>query len=83
MKAPRRTAAERIAFLISWDLAEMSEVRYQPSKYRIAIYTIGSSYMACPRSESELPKEGFNWKPFGESYGRMVFISEPNPPTKE
>lgn len=74
----KRTSAERIAFLIGWDLADMADVRYQPSKYRTAIYTYGNDYLACPRAVSDLPKDGFNWKPYGESYGRTVFISQLN-----
>ena len=73
MKSRRITAAERIAFLIGWDYAEMAECRYQPTRYRIAIYTVGDSYMACPRSKNELPRDGFDWKPIGESYGRTVY----------
>lgn len=74
----RRTSAERIAFIIGWDLADMAECRYQPSKHRTAIYALGNDYFACPRSSTDLPKDGFNWKPYAESYGRTVYLSQVN-----
>jgi len=76
MNVTKRTDAERIGFMLGWDIADVRETRYQPSKYKIPVYTIGNDYMCVPRGR-KLP-EGFNWKPWKESYNEMIYISEPD-----
>lgn len=47
--ARRITAAEVIATHIGYDLAEMSEYRYQPTRYaNPAIYAVGDTYYSAP-----------------------------------
>lgn len=76
MKARRITAAERIAFITGFDFAEMADNRYQPSRYRVAVYTLGDEYMCCP-SSGQKPPADFTWHPFRESMGRMVYSTRP------
>lgn len=78
--AQRKTAAEIIAFVKGYDFAEMSELRYQPSRYRIAIYVLGSDYYCCPSTGQKLPtaNDEFNWQECGNAYGRKVYCSVAN-----
>lgn len=71
----RITAAEVVATHVGWDMAEMSEVRYQPTRYRIAVYTIGEDYYCAPSAGK--PPGDFNWQPVGETLGRMVYCAKP------
>jgi len=74
----RRTAAEIIGFHFGWDIADVSECRYQSTRYfSPSIYTLGENYYAAP-SNNQPPKsmKGL-WKEVGEHYGRKVFEMEP------
>lgn len=76
----RRTAAECIAFHLGWDFAEMADCRYQPSRYRIAVYVVGDDYVCCPAVGQKPPAPNeFAWRKVGESYGRAVFRASPAP----
>jgi hypothetical protein len=71
-------AAEAIASVIGYDMAEMSDYRYQRSKYASpAIYCTGSAYFAAPVGNRP-PKydDRWDWKPCGEWKGRKVWTSE-------
>jgi len=74
--AKRHTAAERIAFLIGYDLAEMSDYRYQSTRYTVAVYAIGDSYYCAPGPGKKLPDVGYNWEVVGESYGSTVYRAD-------
>ena len=68
----RRTAAEIIATHIGYDMAEMSEYRYQPACYASpAIYAIGDTYYCAP-TNGKLHK-GWNWTFAAMVLGRKVF----------
>ena len=68
----RRTAAEIIATHIGYDMAEMSEYRYQPTRYSSpAIYAIGDTYYCAP-SNGKLHK-GWDWTLAATVLGREVF----------
>jgi|SRR6185312_7541087 len=74
--ARRVTAAERIAFLRGYDLAEMSECRYQPTRFTSpSVYVLGSDYYCAPNGK-RLPKVGYRWAQIGEAYGQPVFRAE-------
>ena len=74
----RRTAAELIAYHVGWDMAEMSEYRYQSTRFvSPAIYTVADSYYAAPTAAnvSRLRKgyAGLKWQCVGQEYGREIW----------
>lgn len=72
--AKRRTAPEIIGFHLGWDMRDVSECRYQPTRYTSpGIYTLGPYYYAAPSNNK--PPKNFPgpWKEVGEHYGRKVF----------
>ena len=74
MKTIRRTAANIIAFHFGWDIRDVSDTRYQSTRYSSpSIYTIGDSYYAAP--SNNLPPKNMKggWVEIGEHYGRKVF----------
>ena len=76
--ATRRTAAEIIATHLMWDIADVRDERYQPTRYASpAIYNMGGYYFSAP-SDNRAPKAdvGQPWEEVGEYYGRKVFCSK-------
>lgn len=74
----RRTAAEIIGFHFGWDIREVSDTRYQSTRYTSpAIYVISDDYYAAP-SDNRTPKYvvGKPWVEIAEHYGRKIFRSE-------
>jgi hypothetical protein len=74
----RRTAPEIIGFHFGWDMREVSDARYHPTRIASpAVYVIGDDYYAAP-SDNRPPrhKVGKPWAEFAEHYGRKIFISE-------
>jgi hypothetical protein len=74
----RRTAAEIIATHLMWDIADVRDERYQPTRYASpAIYNMGGDYFSAP-SDNRAPKAdvGQPWEEVGEYYGRKVFRSK-------
>lgn len=74
----RRTAPEIIGFHFGWDMRDVSETRYQPTRYvNPAIYSMGDSYFAAP-SNNATPKHivGGPWECIAEYYGRKIFRSK-------
>lgn len=70
----RRTAAEIIATYINYDMAEMSEYRYQPARYfSPAIYAIGETYYCAP-TNGKL-HNGWNWTFAAMVLDRKVFTA--------
>jgi hypothetical protein len=43
----RRTAAECIGFRYSWDISDVSDMRYQAKRGALAIYTMFDGYVCC------------------------------------
>ncbi len=79
----RRTAAEIIATHLGYDLAEMSDYRYQPTSYHSpALYTIGDYYFCAPRKGQRCSKT-WNWHLVGRYYERDVFRAHMNDDLKE
>lgn len=69
----RITAAEVIATHIGYDLAEMSEYRYQPTRYpNPAVYAIGDTYYCAPAAGGRLHLD-WNWKATATVLGRTVY----------
>lgn len=76
-KTKRRTAAELIGFHLGWDMRDVSEGRYQSTRYAApAIYVCGDDYYCAP-SGSQVPPKGWNWEPVGTYYARTVFRAAP------
>lgn len=75
--AMRRHANEIIGFHLGWDLREVSEGRYQPTRYSSpSIYVCGEDYYCAP-SGSQKPPKGFEWEKVGTYYERDVFRASP------
>lgn len=68
-----KRASEIIAFQIGYDAAEMSEYRYQSTRYQVAVYAIGDNYYCAPTPGKKLPDVGYKWEKIGEPYGRPVY----------
>ena len=83
MQTKRRTAAEIIAFHLGWDMAEVSDCRYQSTVYTApAIYTLDNDYYAAPSDNRPPKKMEGKWQEIGEHYGRKVFFLPMNSRTK-
>ena len=70
----RRTAANIIAFHFGWNITDVSEGRYQSTRYASpSIYVLGDDYYAAP--SNNLPPKNMkgDWKEIGEHYDRKVF----------
>lgn len=77
MKKRKITAAEVIATYVSYDCAEMSDYRYQPTRYsNPAIYAIGNTYYCAP-TNGKLHK-GWNWSFEAVVLGRNVYTAGTN-----
>jgi len=74
----RRTAAEIIAFHFGWNMPDVSECRYQPTRYHSpAIYTLFDGYYAAPsNNKPPVNMEGI-WREVGEHYGRRIYEMTP------
>lgn len=84
MATKRRTAAEIIAFHFGSDIRDIQDARYQPSRYPVAIYTVGDDYYCAPNANQKLPAPAeFNWQKIGEHYGRTVYRSVVNATSAE
>ena len=69
----KRTAPEVIGFHLGWDMRDVSDCRYQPSRYASpAIYTLGDDYWCCP-SGTQKPSADFNWTAEATHYGRTIY----------
>lgn len=72
--ARRITAAEVIATYIGYDLAEMADYRYQPSRYVApAIYAVDDTYYSAP-TNGKLHK-GWKWTFAAMVLDRKVFTA--------
>lgn len=75
MTDKRRTAPEIIAFHFCSDIRDISDGRYQPTRYTApAIYTVGEDYYCCPSGSQKLPK-GFAWEKLATYYGRDIYCA--------
>lgn len=66
-------ASEIIAFHLCWNMSDVTDGRYQPTRYASpGVYVCGDDYFCCPSGSQKLP-EGFSWEKVGEYYGRSVY----------
>lgn len=74
----RRTAAEIIGFHFGWDMRDVSDTRYQPTRYASpAVYVIGDDYYAAPSNNAPPKYEvGQPWTVIAEYYGRKIYESK-------
>jgi len=69
----RKTAPELIAFHLGWDMPDVSDGRYQSTRYTApGVYVCGEDYFCAP-SGSQRPPKGWAWEVVGTYYGRDVF----------
>lgn len=72
-----KRANEIIGFHLGWDINDVTDGVYQPTRYSSPrVYVCGDSYYCCPNG-SKKPPAGFNWKLDGTHYGRDVYMAEP------
>lgn len=73
-----KRANEIIAFHLGWDIADVTEGRYQ--RYSSpSVYVCGGSYFCAPTAKQK-PPEGISekgWHKVGTQYGRDVFRADP------
>lgn len=76
-KARRRTAPEIIGFHLGWDIKDVSEGRYQPTRYSSpSVYVCANDYWCAP-SGNQKPPKGFQWEKVGTWYERDVYHAAP------
>ena len=69
----KRTAPEIIGFHLGWDIHDVSEGRYQPSRYASpGVYVCNDDYFCAP-SGTQKPPKGFPWQQVGIYYNRPVY----------
>jgi hypothetical protein len=68
-----KQANEIVAFHLGWDMAEVSDCRYQRHTAP-AVYAIGDHYFTAPTAKQKLPVD-WEWERVGEYYGRPVYRS--------
>jgi hypothetical protein len=77
-----KTAPEIIGFHLGWDMAEVSDARYQSTRFSSpGVYTCPHDYFCAPTAKQKPPK-GFAWKEVGEHYGRKVYRADPSAETE-
>lgn len=78
MKGPRRTAPEIIGFHFSMDIRDVTDGRYQPSRYYTpSVYVVGDDYYAAP-ADNRMPRHevGQPWEFVASYYGRSIYRSK-------
>ena len=71
----RRTAPEIIGAHFGWDMADVSDCRYQPTRFTSpGVYAIGED-MVCAPSGAQKPPKAWTWREIGQHYGRKVFLA--------
>lgn len=69
----RKTAPELIAFHLGWNMPDVSEGRYQPTRYASpSVYVCGNDYYCAPSGSQKTPN-GWDWNIVGTYYGRDVY----------
>lgn len=78
MSNATKQAAEIIGFVLGWDITDVKDGVYQPTRYSSPrIYVCGNDYFCCPPAGKTPPaRDGWNWQKFGEAYGRTVYCSK-------
>lgn len=72
-KAQKYTAAYIIAFHFGWDVRDVSECRYQSTRFAApASYVLDGDYYCCP-SGSQKPPQGWEWAKIGTHYDRDIW----------
>lgn len=77
MSKTNKRANEIIGFHLGWDVNDVSDGVYQPTRYSSPrVYVCADSYFCCP-SGSQKPPKGFDWKLVATYYGRDVYRADP------
>mgnify|MGYP001552818525 CR=1 FL=1 len=75
MATKRRTGAECIGFRYGWNYTDVTDMRYQAARGKIAVYTMFDGYVCCPPTGVK-PPDGWAWEQDGETYGRPVYFAK-------
>mgnify|MGYP000346580414 CR=1 FL=1 len=74
MKVVKRSAAEIVATRLGWDIADVSEHRYQPKAGEYPIFAFSFGYLCAPPTGKMPPQpDRFNWVDDGVFLGRKVY----------
>ncbi len=73
----KRTAPEIIGIYLSWDINDVKDGRYQPTRYASpSVYVCGEDYFCAPLMSQKPPKD-WEWDLVANYYGRDVYRSKP------
>lgn len=74
----KRSAPELIGFHLGSDMRDVSDGRYQSTRYAApGVYVVGGSYWCAPTSTQKLPEpDRWSWTEAGEYYGRKVYWAD-------
>lgn len=71
----RYTAPYIIGFHFGSDMRDISEGRYQPTRYASpSVYVVGNDYYCVP-SGTQKPPRDWDWRPLASYYGRTIYTS--------
>lgn len=72
----RYTAPYIIGFHFGSDMRDISEGRYQPTRYTApAVYVVGNDYYCVPSGSQHPPKGDWEWRPLAAYYGRTIYCA--------
>lgn len=77
-KAKKYSAPYIIGFHFGSDMRDISEGRYQPTRYASpAVYVVGNDYYCAPSGSQKPPaRDGWNWQPLATYYGRTIYTAK-------
>jgi len=78
-KAKRHTAPEVIASVLGWDMRDVSDGRYQSTRFNSpGVYVCGDDYYCAPSGSQKPPRgdDGWKWQEAGEWRGRTVYRAQ-------
>ena len=74
MTLTKKSAAYVIAFHLGWDMKEVTDNRYQPTRYHApAVYTCGDHDWCCPTGSQKPPDALGQWEEVAVYDGRKVY----------
>lgn len=79
-----KSAAEVIGFHLMWDIADVREAIYQPTRYRApSLYTVGEYYYCAPSGNQRPPQDFGTWDFVHEYCGRRIYRAAMNEETTD
>lgn len=73
-------SATALATHLGWDVEDVKDTRYQPTRYKAAIFVIGDEYMTVCKVGKKPVKFELEWHPveswITEKYNYLVFVTK-------